>query len=200
MSYHAQVCWCSSESHNKAQLLLFPYYIHSVHQSGRKIPLKTRLTKSTCHQIPQSEQTKDVGWSSVCSVFGRYKMRVKFLMEKSKEEWDFEVFKSGLMRYLVFRNVKPCCLMRHTVQGHRKMDGIWNRFKLKSTSRITFEQGIISRVIFMQDAAPRHFSCFVTDVFNERFPDAWIGRGGPIPWPPRSPDLSPLDFCLWGFH
>jgi len=19
---------------------------------------------------------------------------------------------------------------------------------------------------------------------NERFPDAWIGRGGPIPWPP----------------
>ena len=30
--------------------------------------------------------------------------------------------------------------------------------------------------------------------FNERFPDAWIGRGGPIPWPPRSPDLSPLDF------
>ena len=29
-----------------------------------------------------------------------------------------------------------------------------------------------------------NFSCFVTDVLNERFPDAWIGRGGPIPWPP----------------
>jgi len=37
----------------------------------------------------------------------------------------------------------------------------------------------------------------VTDVFNERFPDAWIGRGRPIPWPPR--DLSPLDFFLWGY-
>ena len=36
----------------------------------------------------------------------------------------------------------------------------------------------------MQDGAPPHFSCFVTDVLNERFPDAWIGRGGPIPWPP----------------
>ncbi|KAJ4441239.1 hypothetical protein ANN_11090 [Periplaneta americana] len=23
------------------------------------------------------------------------------------------------------------------------------------------------------------------------------GRGGPIPWPPRSPDLNPLDFYLW---
>jgi len=49
----------------------------------------------------------------------------------------------------------------------------------------------------MQDGAPPHLSCFVTDVLNERFPDAWIGRGGPIPWPHRSPDLSPLDFFLW---
>ena len=45
----------------------------------------------------------------------------------------------------------------------------------------TFEQEIVSRVIFMQDGAPPHFGCFVTDVLNERFPDAWIGRGGPIP-------------------
>ena len=47
----------------------------------------------------------------------------------------------------------------------------------------------------MQDGAPPHFNCFVTDVLNARFPDAWIG---PIPWPLRSPDLSPLDFFLWG--
>jgi len=39
----------------------------------------------------------------------------------------------------------------------------------------------------------------VTDVLNERFPDAWIGRGGPIPWPLRSLDLSSLDFFLWGY-
>jgi len=51
----------------------------------------------------------------------------------------------------------------------------------------------------MQDGAPPHFICFVTDVLNEIFPDAWIGRGGPIPWPPRSPDISPLDFFLWGY-
>ena len=36
----------------------------------------------------------------------------------------------------------------------------------------TFEQGTVSRVIFMQDGAPPHFSCFVTDVLNERLPDA----------------------------
>ena len=58
----------------------------------------------------------------------------------------------------------------------------------------TFEQETVIRVIFMQDGAPPHFSCFVTDVLNERFHDAWIRRGGPIPWPPRSPHLSSLDF------
>ena len=41
----------------------------------------------------------------------------------------------------------------------------------------TFEQETVSRVIFMQDGASPHFSCFVTDVLNERFPDARIGKG-----------------------
>jgi hypothetical protein len=31
-----------------------------------------------------------------------------------------------------------------------------------------------------------------------QYPDRWIGRGGPTAWPPRSPDLDPLDFYLWG--
>ncbi|CAH1998188.1 unnamed protein product [Acanthoscelides obtectus] len=33
---------------------------------------------------------------------------------------------------------------------------------------------------------------------NQRFPDRWIGRRGAIEWPPRSPDLSTLDFFMWG--
>jgi hypothetical protein len=27
----------------------------------------------------------------------------------------------------------------------------------------------------------------------------WIGRSGPIAWPPWSPDLTPLVFFLWGY-
>ena len=27
---------------------------------------------------------------------------------------------------------------------------------------------------------------------------ARLGRGGPVAWPPRSPDLTPLDYYLWG--
>ena len=56
----------------------------------------------------------------------------------------------------------------------------------------------VEDVIFQQDGSPVHFGLRVRAFLDERFPDQWIGRGGPIPWPARSPDLTPLDFFLWG--
>jgi hypothetical protein len=52
--------------------------------------------------------------------------------------------------------------------------------------------------IFQQDGAPAHWGLHVRRSLNETFPDQWIGRSGPIPWPPHSPDITPLDFFLWG--
>ena len=49
---------------------------------------------------------------------------------------------------------------------------------------------------FMHDGAPPHFSVNVRRLLNNRFRDRWIGRGRSIPWPPRSPNLYPLDFYL----
>ncbi|KAJ4449127.1 hypothetical protein ANN_00522 [Periplaneta americana] len=51
---------------------------------------------------------------------------------------------------------------------------------------------------FLHDGAPAHFSLTARWYLDRRFPDRWIGRGGPIAWPPRSPDLNFLDFYLWG--
>lgn len=51
---------------------------------------------------------------------------------------------------------------------------------------------------FQQDGAPAHYSVIVRDFLNEQFPGHWIGRRGTVEWSPRSPDLSPLDFYLWG--
>ena len=36
-------------------------------------------------------------------------------------------------------------------------------------------------------------------MLNDKFPERWIGRDGPIPWPPRSFDITPLGFSLWGY-
>lgn len=51
---------------------------------------------------------------------------------------------------------------------------------------------------FMHDGAPAHFSVLAREYLNQVYPNKWIGRGGPQPWPPRSPDLNSLDFFLWG--
>lgn len=54
-------------------------------------------------------------------------------------------------------------------------------------------------VIFQHDGAPAHWSLLVRSFLDQTMPERWIGRNGPIPWPPRSPDITPLDFFLWGF-
>lgn len=56
------------------------------------------------------------------------------------------------------------------------------------------------RMWFMHDGAPAHFSHLARDWLSQPFNygNRWIGRGGPIAWPPRSPDLNPLDYFVWG--
>ena len=49
-------------------------------------------------------------------------------------------------------------------------------------------------VIFQQDGAPPHWGLAVRQFLNDTFPEKWIGRDGPIPWPPCSPDITPLVF------
>lgn len=53
---------------------------------------------------------------------------------------------------------------------------------------------------YMHDGAPPHYSRQCRRWLNEHFPNRWIGRGNdaPINWPPRSPDLNPMDFTVWG--
>jgi hypothetical protein len=53
--------------------------------------------------------------------------------------------------------------------------------------------------VFQQDGAPPRWHLEIRNTLNEEFPQKWIGRGGPIPWPPRSPDIAPLYFFLWGY-
>lgn len=51
---------------------------------------------------------------------------------------------------------------------------------------------------YQHDGAPAHFSLAVREHLHQTFGERWIGRGGPTSWPPRSPDLTPVDFFLWG--
>jgi hypothetical protein len=55
------------------------------------------------------------------------------------------------------------------------------------------------RIHFQQDGTPPHYLGEVHEYLSTHFPGWWIGRAVPIAGPPRSTDLTPLDFFLWGF-
>ncbi|GBM38319.1 hypothetical protein AVEN_158348-1 [Araneus ventricosus] len=54
-------------------------------------------------------------------------------------------------------------------------------------------------VIFQQDGAPPQYGNIVREFLDTTFPQRWIGRGAVIAWPPRSPDITLLDFYFWGY-
>jgi predicted DNA-binding protein YlxM (UPF0122 family) len=54
-------------------------------------------------------------------------------------------------------------------------------------------------LFFQQDGAPPHYAAPVRAYLDQVFTNRWIGRRGAIEWPARSPDLSPLDYFLWGY-
>ena len=64
------------------------------------------------------------------------------------------------------------------------------------------------RMWFQLDGAPAHFAVdvrhyiyiyiYIYIYLDLQFPNRWIGRHDPVSWPVQSPDLTPLDFYLWG--
>lgn len=54
-------------------------------------------------------------------------------------------------------------------------------------------------VIFQHDGASPHYANIAHEFLVSTFRLWWIGRGSLTPWPSRSPDLTRLDFYLWGY-
>ncbi|KAJ4446265.1 hypothetical protein ANN_12959 [Periplaneta americana] len=48
-----------------------------------------------------------------------------------------------------------------------------------------------------QTQPKRYLVAVLSLLANSMRNGSWIGRGGVISWPPRSPDLTPLDYYLW---
>ena len=80
-----------------------------------------------------------------------------------------------------------------TVTGERYLDKLRNVIVPALKQRPDF-----NNLYFQQDGAPPHYATVVRNLLDETFPDKWIGRRGPIEFPPRSPDITPMDFFVWG--
>lgn len=61
------------------------------------------------------------------------------------------------------------------------------------------QDGYNRNTFFQQDGATSHVTNDSLAALHDLFPGRVISRRGDINWPPRSPDLTPADFFLWGY-
>ncbi|GFU01537.1 transposable element Tc3 transposase [Trichonephila clavipes] len=57
----------------------------------------------------------------------------------------------------------------------------------------------VQELWFQQDGATCHTARATIDLMKDMFGVRLISRFGPVNWPPRSCDLTPLDYFLWGY-
>ncbi|GFX56869.1 uncharacterized protein TNCV_3566411 [Trichonephila clavipes] len=79
--------------------------------------------------------------------------------------------------------------------GRRNAYGIRTRGASSSTTKCSIQHKG-SYVWFQHDGMLAHFSADLRSSLDTAYPGRWIGRGGPVNWRARSPDLSCIDFCL----
>ncbi|GFU68963.1 transposable element Tc3 transposase [Trichonephila clavipes] len=57
----------------------------------------------------------------------------------------------------------------------------------------------VQELWFQQDGATCHTARATINLLKDTFGDRLISRFGPVNWPPRPCDLTPLDYFLWGY-
>ncbi|GFV08080.1 DUF4817 domain-containing protein [Trichonephila clavipes] len=57
----------------------------------------------------------------------------------------------------------------------------------------------VTELWFQQDGTTCHTARATIDLLKDTFGDRLFSRFGPANWPPRSCDLTPLDYFLWGY-
>ncbi|GFX18791.1 uncharacterized protein TNCV_3019471 [Trichonephila clavipes] len=80
-----------------------------------------------------------------------------------------------------------------TVNGDRYRAMITNFFILELNNHD------VQELWFQQDGATCYTARATIDLLKDTFGDRLISRFGPVNWPPRSCDLTPLDYSLWGY-
>lgn len=105
-----------------------------------------------------------------------------------QQSWSFNVYCS-----IKFDKIFAIYLYDKTLNGEEYVNIIQNVIR-PNVERLNNEQ-----LWYQHDGAPAHRTPEVTNMLYQVFEDRWLGFNGPFKWPARSPDLTPLDFCIWGY-
>lgn len=84
-----------------------------------------------------------------------------------------------------------------TLNGERYLHLLRNEI-IPAIRQVVPNDENFGRLWFQQDGCPAHNTAGVRLFLRQTFGEQIISLNGPVAWPARSPDLSPLDFYLWG--
>ena len=79
------------------------------------------------------------------------------------------------------------------------VNGIRYRAMLNDYFFPQIDENGLDEMFFQQDGATCHTAGETLQLLRGKFGESIISRFGPVNWPPRSCDLTPCDFFLWGY-
>jgi hypothetical protein len=183
--------------------LLYPYHIQRVQALGpADFPLRLRFCQWFLQQAANPDFISSVLFTDEASF-----NRDGIINYHNNHEWAYEnphtihqARHQVQFKINVWMGIVGDCLLGPFVLPER-LNGDDYRDFLENDLPLLLEEvplNVRNSIWFMHDGAPPHFRLHVRDFLNQTFREKWIGRGGPTPWPPRSPDLNPIDFYVWG--
>ncbi|GBP46999.1 hypothetical protein EVAR_32518_1 [Eumeta japonica] len=93
---------------------------------------------------------------------------------------------------------KTCMVMRKARAESNALHGI-NKAKANLSGLLEdVPLNLICDMWFQYDGCPAYYRRNVREWLDTNYPTKRVGRGGPITWPARSPDPTPIDFYVWG--
>ncbi|KAJ8935767.1 hypothetical protein NQ318_000240 [Aromia moschata] len=185
----------------------------SISNVGAKKLVTKFLETGTVLYIKKSK--KLLNEDDAASVLALHSVREAPRLSLRRRSIETEISKSHLQRIFKQNRILPFKpKFRHTLEEGdeaKRLD-----FCLEMGNRVLNDVGFHKRILFSDESTfstngvvssqhcrywngcPAHQAFTVCNWLNSEFNEHWIGRDGPILWPPRSPDLTILDFHLWG--
>lgn len=181
----------------KSDLQMKPYRPHFVqYLSDADYDLRVQNCQSILLKYGTWAMQKKLFFSDECAVYLSSKSKNLFWWSKENPHFYEHVVQHP-------PHVMVWAAMRHDRLFFFFLDGSVNQHLYQNLIRDKFiptlqDEGIYQNCHFQQDGAPAHTAIATRDLLNEVFPNKWVGKYGPTPYPPRSPDLNSCDNSLWG--
>lgn len=183
---------------------LYPYHFQRVQSLlPRDRPLRVNFCREMLRRMREDPQYfNKILWSdeSSCKKHGYFnihnlhswQLENPNLIRTDRSQYQFKI---NLWTGIIGGQIIGPFELPETLNGERYLNLLQN--DLPELIRNVDPQ--LRETMWLQnDGCPAHYAVIVREYLNATYPERWIGRLGPILWPPRSPDLNPLDFFTGG--